>query len=616
MRRSCIIALIVCAACADKEASQSTTSRNHFADDNFRKIADLQDRRKTDSLVSFLYSDKDEYRRAAALAFGSVQDTSAIDTLGRVATPDLETRLNVAFALGQMYKPTSMKWLQYGELGDEPEVQHEIMEAMGKVITKDELSAFPSDGDAWGVYRAGLRGVLDGITTNLALSKLDSSLGAAHFFARSAFKSTPEVEKGLIAAATNADPEIRMAVVSALAKIDPPAALPAVTKAAEDTDYRVRVSAARALRTQPWEKAKPVFEKLLNDENAHVNVAAAEVIINLTGAVPVESWASSAKNWRTQATLYEWLLKKSPSPVEEVKALYSQSKNPYQKAALLNALSQTDNADFIFQEFQSAKEKVIKSTAASAIVRINRRTPKESSKFVEIYKHIIIDGDQGAIIPVCDAFQDSTLGFKKLITDVFFLETAKSKLSLPRDYETYVPLDQALSYLKGLPEPEPLKNEFNHPIDWKLAATIDRDQKVVIETSKGKIIMQLFIEEAPGSVVNFVKLVNDKYFDGKFFHRVVPNFVIQTGCSRGDGFGSEDYSIRSEFSRRKYKTGSVGMASAGKDTEGTQWFITHSPTPHLDGKYTIFAEVIEGMDVVHKIEVGDQIVSARLVNGK
>jgi hypothetical protein len=163
--------------------------------------------------------------------------------------------------------------------------------------------------------------------------------------------------------------------------------------------------------------------------------------------------------------------------------------------------------------------------------------------------------------------QDTTLGFKKIIKDYSFLEVAKSKLSLPRDYETYAPLEETLNYLKGLPPPEPLKNEFNHPIDWDQAASIAKDQRVLIKTSKGDIIMQLFVEEAPGSVVNFVTLVKSGYFSGKFFHRVVPNFVIQTGCNRGDGFGSEDYSIRSEFSQRKYKTGSVGMASAGKDTE-------------------------------------------------
>jgi cyclophilin family peptidyl-prolyl cis-trans isomerase len=95
---------------------------------------------------------------------------------------------------------------------------------------------------------------------------------------------------------------------------------------------------------------------------------------------------------------------------------------------------------------------------------------------------------------------------------------------------------------------------------------------------------------------------------------MVPNFVIQTGCNRGDGFGSEAYSIRSEFPLSRYEEGSVGMASAGKDTEGTQWFITHSPTPHLDGRYSLFAKVVSGLEVVHKIEVGDQIVSVHLLD--
>jgi cyclophilin family peptidyl-prolyl cis-trans isomerase len=155
---------------------------------------------------------------------------------------------------------------------------------------------------------------------------------------------------------------------------------------------------------------------------------------------------------------------------------------------------------------------------------------------------------------------------------------------------------------------KPVANEFNHPIDWEFVKTIPHDQQVRIQTSKGDIIIQLLVEEAPGSVANFLQLTNSGYFNGKNFHRVVPNFVIQGGCNRGDGWGSEDYSIRSEFSRRKYKEGSVGMASAGKDTEGTQWFITHSPTPHLDGRYTIFAEVVSGMDVVHQMAVGDQII--------
>ena len=85
---------------------------------------------------------------------------------------------------------------------------------------------------------------------------------------------------------------------------------------------------------------------------------------------------------------------------------------------------------------------------------------------------------------------------------------------------------------------------------------------------------------------------------GRPSHRVVPNFVAQGGCPRGDGFGSLPYTIRSEFAPIHYGTGSVGVASAGAHTESCQWFITHSPTPRLDGRYTIFAEVIRGMEVV------------------
>jgi cyclophilin family peptidyl-prolyl cis-trans isomerase len=89
--------------------------------------------------------------------------------------------------------------------------------------------------------------------------------------------------------------------------------------------------------------------------------------------------------------------------------------------------------------------------------------------------------------------------------------------------------------------------------------------------------------------------------------------VALGGCPRGDGYGSTDYSIRSEFAPLRYQVGSVGLASAGKDTESCQWFITHVPTPHLDGRYTIFAQVTKGMEVVNRLEIGDEIQRVRLV---
>ncbi|MFB1004797.1 MAG: peptidylprolyl isomerase [Bacteroidia bacterium] len=139
-----------------------------------------------------------------------------------------------------------------------------------------------------------------------------------------------------------------------------------------------------------------------------------------------------------------------------------------------------------------------------------------------------------------------------------------------------------------------------------------KDQQVLLTTNKGDITLQLFVEDAPGTVVNFLHLIDSGFYDGKYFHRVVPQFVIQGGCPRGDGWGSQEWSQRSEFSNyQRYETGTVGIASAGKDTEGVQFFISHCPTPHLDGRYTIFARVISGMDVVNKIEVGDKMVKVK-----
>ncbi len=140
------------------------------------------------------------------------------------------------------------------------------------------------------------------------------------------------------------------------------------------------------------------------------------------------------------------------------------------------------------------------------------------------------------------------------------------------------------------------------------------DVFVEVKTNKGVFSMQLYKDKAPGTVVNFVKLVKDNYYDGKFFHRVVPNFVIQTGCPHGTGWGSLDYTIRSELGPLYYDdAGYIGMASAGKDTECSQWFVTLAPTPHLDGRYTLFGKVTDGMDVVQKIELSDIIQYIKLV---
>ena len=143
------------------------------------------------------------------------------------------------------------------------------------------------------------------------------------------------------------------------------------------------------------------------------------------------------------------------------------------------------------------------------------------------------------------------------------------------------------------------------------AMQIDPEKKytATIDTTKGAIKLELFAKEAPRTVNNFVFLAREKFYDGITFHRVIADFMIQSGDPTGTGRGGPGYTFPDEFEGNPHKhgTGTLSMANAGPNTNGSQFFITHRPTPHLDGRHTVFGQVIEGQDVVNKIERGDKI---------
>ncbi|AKE51446.1 peptidylprolyl isomerase [Kangiella geojedonensis] len=138
---------------------------------------------------------------------------------------------------------------------------------------------------------------------------------------------------------------------------------------------------------------------------------------------------------------------------------------------------------------------------------------------------------------------------------------------------------------------------------------------VELETTKGIITIELFAD-TPYTSANFIELIDNGFYNDTYFHRVIPNFVVQGGSKVGDGTGNVDYSIREELSYRSHLPGTVGMATLGKDTGGAQFFINTAPNIHLDSNYTIFGKVIDGMGVAIKLEQNDKVIKAKTLTRK
>ena len=202
---------------------------------------------------------------------------------------------------------------------------------------------------------------------------------------------------------------------------------------------------------------------------------------------------------------------------------------------------------------------------------------------------------------------------------------ARELLKLGSEHpDPYVRKKARALFAKTFPSEKALRNVTSDtrlaavPIPGKDMPQWKHNPRVEVKTSRGTLLFELFPDEAPAHVFNFLALAEKHHYDGLTFHRVVPDFVIQGGDTRGDGNGAVTWRgepLRAEFSPRKFVRGSLGMPrNDDPDSGGSQIFVTHRETPHLDGRYTVFGELREGFEALDAIEVGDTIVSVRLLN--
>ena len=187
------------------------------------------------------------------------------------------------------------------------------------------------------------------------------------------------------------------------------------------------------------------------------------------------------------------------------------------------------------------------------------------------------------------------------------------------DWAMRVRATALLQEQKVAPSPDAIRpSTIGRPVDeaaWQALVNPQFSPRAFIDTDKGTVEIELAILDAPITVDNFATLARKGYFNGLAIHRIVPDFVVQDGDPRGDGEGGPGYTIRDELNQRPYLRGTVGMALDWEDTGGSQFFITHSPQPHLDARYTVFGHVVNGMDVVDRLVVGDIVRDVRIRDG-
>jgi len=653
-----ILGTQACTPPSDKKAS-AVVRTNIFDDAKAQEIYQLQDARNVDSLLFYLRDADPSYRYAAAMAFASVKDSAVVEQLGEMLkdeSPDV--RYAVAYALGQTQSRAAEPLLiagfdRFDSTGVSMKVNAAILEAIGKCGSKKALQQMsavstykPGDsilveGLAWGIYRFGLRGITDTTATKrmveMVLNKQYTPrirYIAAYFLGRATVRLDTFARQLVPFAPKENNPFIRMALASSLGKTYKPYAVDTLARwLPKEPDYRVRVNIVQALGKLDYNQSRLAIFNALRDPNSHVATTAARTLVNAGQGKDATYYWRLAKDstliWEVQANLYAAAQKLLPPLYADYREMmnfqcrrrYERSQSAEERAAFLEALSEFGwNYRYIQQQAVAVKSPVVRIAAWNALKKIASRPDFERffgfgwrkvGKELSIYfKQAALSGDAGLIGVAAEALRVPQRNFGQYFTQVGFLDTALTSLKIPRDIETQFEVQKTIAFLRGQPEPKASKTDpKKHPINWETLANLRERPVAIINTNKGTIRIQLMPEVAPGSVAMFVEQARNGYYNGKSFHRVVPNFVAQGGCPRGDGYGSLDFTLRTEVPApiRYDQEGMVGLASAGQDTESVQFFITHSPAPHLDGNYTIFATVIDGMSVVHDLHVGDVI---------
>ena len=464
--------------------------------------------------------------------------------------------------------------------------------------------------------------------------------------------------RALAALRNSTDEETRQHVARALGK---PAAgdslsgraLEALNVLLTDTSARVRTNAVRSLATY-GASARESLLRALRDSDGNVRVATAEVLLPLLGndaaafrsawaidsTLPVrilmlagarrvgvlalqaseDEWKKSP-DWRKRSAVLtarradtahvmrlsdvEWALGDADGRVRELAAA------SLRDIANKN-VSVRDSVNALWMGMLSDADVQVRATALRSLAptATAARIPVVLESYTRSLKDVDNDARLAAIVYMRSAWDRDSAAFTPA------LRTQLSSLAIPKDSaeraaaRNTTPLASWKSSAAAAVTPRPLSDY--EALVRRYVTGSAKPMTAVLHTERGDIVLALTGREAPLTVDNFVQLSRRGYYRNTYFHRVVPNFVAQDGDPRGDGSGGPGYAIRDELNRQMHTRGCLAMALSGPDTGGSQYYMCHSPQPHLDGHYTVFGHIVSGFDVLDRIVQTDRILSIEI----
>ena len=630
-----------------------------------------------EKFITWLNSDDPNIRAQAVESLGRIQDTATVSWVANCLIDKNDTvRYKATFAIGQFFSEKAEEMIKTAIATEKiPAYRIRLMEAFGKCATAKNsllLLDFIESGQPQyqkvGAISTGIisyRGYpLHNITPSLGIL-LDASdepeitWSCAYGIYRT---GTPAEFPNLVRALSKNDPYTRYfslkaqdmiisylkspqarqfentpTMKSIIKIMNSPEYSQFLSEALVDSSWFVRTASLELLEKMTPGVKEPEILAMIDDPSPHIR----EGVLSVAGSYAtsdarkfLKNVANTSQNWRESGLALEELSRLDPSyTIRTVKNRIDSLSWPqnYYLIQSLGRINQSTSTELLqklantqnFAQLSSVLEILVNRPGISREFYIDMLRTNDPAITTIVASKFGILRDSKAVPALISSYQnfEAPGDIEPMISIIAALDSIgnTAALSFLREQinTPYLPLRQAaLKALKKISGHDFTADSTQQLAVFRTYFNPIKEKKPYIvrfETTKGDFELTLYPEKAPLTVSNFLELVETGFYDGIYFHRVVPGFVIQGGDPRGDGWGGPGYSIPCEYNDIFYERGVLGMAHAGKDTGGSQFFITHTPQPHLNGKHTAFGKVISGMAVVDQIEMFDQIIKAQIV---